>query len=49
MNRLAKSYDAIAKPVEGRFIFVPIGEQRSASGKRIESVMPSPSGESSGQ
>ncbi|MCD9551950.1 hypothetical protein GLP31_05600 [Photobacterium carnosum] len=38
MNRLAKSYDAIAKPVEGRFIFVPIGEQRSASGKRIESV-----------
>ncbi|MGD6735386.1 hypothetical protein ACP5PY_03005 [Photobacterium leiognathi subsp. mandapamensis] len=38
MNRLAKSYDAIAKPVEGRFIFVPIGEQRSASGKQIECV-----------
>ncbi|MGR5050707.1 hypothetical protein ACPV3P_18460 [Photobacterium damselae] len=38
MNRLAKSYDAVAKPVEGKFIFVPIGEQRSASGKDIESV-----------
>ena len=38
LNRLAKQYDAVAKPSEGRFVFVPIGEQRSASGKDIQSI-----------
>ncbi|HFQ4959188.1 TPA: hypothetical protein ACGUPM_002641 [Vibrio vulnificus] len=38
LHRLAKLFDAVAKPVDGRFIFAPKGEARSASGKAIESV-----------
>ena len=38
LSRLAKAHDAIAKPVERRFIFVPIGEHKSASGKDIETI-----------
>ncbi|WP_237359111.1 contractile injection system protein, VgrG/Pvc8 family [Vibrio azureus] len=38
LHRLAKHYDAVAKPVDGRFIFAPKGEARSASGKAIETV-----------
>ncbi|OOF25038.1 hypothetical protein BZJ19_09970 [Salinivibrio proteolyticus] len=38
LNRLAKNYDAIAKPVNGRFIFVPKGKAKSATGKDIETI-----------
>lgn len=38
LNRLAKQYDAVAKPVEDKYIFVPIGKQTSATGADIESI-----------
>lgn len=38
LNRLAKQYDAVAKPVEGKYIFVPIGKQKSATGADIEAI-----------
>ncbi|MEZ8970003.1 hypothetical protein AB6E36_05860 [Vibrio cyclitrophicus] len=45
LYRLAKQYDAVAKPIDGRFIFAPKGEARSASGKDIETVtLSQPSG-----
>lgn len=36
--RLARHYDAVAKPVEGQFVFVPIGKEKSASGKDIDAI-----------
>ncbi|MDX1301833.1 hypothetical protein [Photobacterium sp.] len=38
LNRLAKQYDAVAKPVESKYIFVPIGKQKSATGTDIEAI-----------
>ncbi|MFM2477356.1 hypothetical protein [Celerinatantimonas sp. MCCC 1A17872] len=38
LNRLAKQFDALAKPVERLYLFVPIGESQSASGKQIETI-----------
>ncbi|TAN72315.1 MAG: phage late control D family protein [Magnetospirillum sp.] len=38
LTRVAKTYDAVAKPVSGRLLFVPKGEAKSASGKAMPSV-----------
>jgi hypothetical protein len=38
LRKLAKRYDAIAKPVEDRFVFVPIGQRSTSSGKDIQSI-----------
>lgn len=38
LTRVAKTYDAVAKPMAGRLLFVPRGEAKSASGKAMGSV-----------
>lgn len=38
LTRLARQYDAVAKPAEGVLMFVPKGEARSATGKAIPAV-----------
>ena len=38
LTRLAADHDAVAKPVESRLLFVPRGEAKSASGKKLPSV-----------
>ncbi|MBD1572874.1 hypothetical protein HC725_06215 [Vibrio sp. S17_S38] len=38
LNRLAKDYDAVAKPVGDKFVFVPKGQAKSASGAEIETI-----------
>ncbi|CAG9001761.1 MAG: hypothetical protein CENE_03788 [Candidatus Celerinatantimonas neptuna] len=38
LNRLAKQFDAYAKPVERLYVFVPMGEAKSISGKQIETI-----------
>ncbi|NAW66707.1 contractile injection system protein, VgrG/Pvc8 family [Photobacterium halotolerans] len=38
LSRLAKQFDAIAKPVNDTFVVVPIGEVKSATGKAIETI-----------
>lgn len=38
LTRLGKAYGAIAKPAEGRLLFVPEGEAKTASGKSIPAV-----------
>lgn len=38
LTRVAKTYDAVAKPVSGRLLFVPRGEAKSASGKAMPGV-----------
>lgn len=38
LRRMAKQYDAVAKPVDSKFIFAPKGLAKSASGQAIETV-----------
>lgn len=38
LTRLARDYDAVAKPVDGRLIFVPRGEARTASGRPMATI-----------
>lgn len=38
LTRVAKTYDAVSKPMAGRLLFVPRGEAKSASGKALPSV-----------
>lgn len=38
LTRVAKTHDAVAKPMAGRLLFVPRGEAKSASGKAMPSV-----------
>lgn len=38
LTRLAKDHDAVAKPADGRLLFVPKGQARSASGKEIKPI-----------
>lgn len=38
LSRLAKNYDAVAKPVNDTFVFVPKGKANSATGKTIETI-----------
>ncbi len=38
LTRVAKTYDAVAKPMAGRLVFVPRGEAKSATGKAMPSV-----------
>ena len=38
LTRLAKHYDAVAKPAGGYLVFVPAGEAKSATGKTIPAV-----------
>ncbi|MFD2177841.1 contractile injection system protein, VgrG/Pvc8 family [Veronia pacifica] len=38
LSRLAKNFDAIAKPVHDTFVFVPKGKTKSATGKPIENI-----------
>lgn len=39
LNRIAKSYDAVAKPVgDNKYIFAPKGMEKSVSGAKIETI-----------
>lgn len=38
LHRLAKQFDAVAKPVERRYVFTPIGESKSATNQTIETI-----------
>jgi len=38
LTRLGQHYDAIAKPLQGRLLFVPEGEAKTASGKSIPAI-----------
>ncbi|WP_319778459.1 contractile injection system protein, VgrG/Pvc8 family [Maridesulfovibrio sp.] len=38
LTRLAADHDAVAKPIESRLLFVPRGEAKSASGKKLPSI-----------
>lgn len=38
LTRVAKTHDAVSKPVSGRLIFVPKGEAKSATGKAMPSI-----------
>ena len=38
LRRMAKQFDAVAKPVDDKFIFAPKGMSKAASGKAIETV-----------
>lgn len=38
LTRVAKTYDAVSKPMAGRLLFVPRGEAKSATGKAMPSV-----------
>lgn len=38
LNVLAKQFDAVAKPVNDKYVFVPTGEASSVSGKPIETL-----------
>lgn len=38
LTRVARTQDAVAKPVSGRLLFVPRGEAKSASGKAMPTV-----------
>lgn len=38
LTRLAAENDAVAKPVESKLLFVPRGEAKSASGKKLPSI-----------
>jgi len=38
LTRLGQHYDALAKPLQGRLLFVPEGEAKTASGKSIPAI-----------
>lgn len=42
LTRVAGTYDAVAKPIAGRLLFVPRGEAKSASGKAMPTVSLTP-------
>ena len=44
LTRLARDYDAVAKPAGGRLLFVPRGEAESATGKSMPTIRIRPEG-----
>ncbi len=38
LTRVAIDHDAVAKPIENRFLFVPRGQAKSASGKKLPAI-----------
>jgi len=42
LTRLARQYDAVAKPAGGHLLFVPRGEDRAASGRQLSPVTLTP-------